>query len=53
MSPPVKARGYAHALGRVLAHPLLLGQLLQARERRLGHLDPALSYFPFRASVVL
>jgi hypothetical protein len=42
----------ANPLGRVLAHPILLEQLLDARECGVGHLDAAFDLLPFLSPVV-
>src|SRR3712207_5279562 len=40
-------------LGRILAHPLLLGQLLYARQRSLSYLDPSQDLLLLSAPIVL
>ena len=48
-----KRIGAAHALGRVLAHPLLRDQLLETHEGRLRRMDPRLRVLAVLDPVVL
>ena len=48
-----EAVGAAHALGRVLAHPVLAGELLETPERGLGGMDARLGLLLVGDAVVL
>ena len=48
-----EAVGAAHALGRVVAHPVLAGQLLEPPERGLGRVDARLGLLLVGDPVVL